>query len=110
MTYMTRWRIGSLLALRWEDVHFEVGFALSQATESKGKRDQRIPLHPLVIEHHKAGLLFVACDPSGPRPAVAIPRVRQASGRGRRQVRGHEGPLWLPRLPQSVRHDERGQT
>ncbi len=51
MAYMTGWRIGSLLALRREDVDMENGFALSRAEDNKGKRDQRIPLHPLVVEH-----------------------------------------------------------
>ena len=51
MAYMTGWRIGSLLALRREDVDLDGGFALSRAEDNKGKRDQRIPLHPLAIEH-----------------------------------------------------------
>ncbi|HTM55353.1 MAG TPA: tyrosine-type recombinase/integrase [Pirellulales bacterium] len=51
MAYMTGWRIGSLLALRWGDVDLEAGTAVSRAEDNKGKRDQRIPLHPLVVEH-----------------------------------------------------------
>jgi integrase len=49
--YMTGWRIGSLLALRREDVDLETGFALSRAADNKGKRDQRVPLHPLAVDH-----------------------------------------------------------
>jgi integrase len=49
--YMTGWRIGSLMALRWEDVDLERCTALSRAADNKGKRDQKIPLHPLVVEH-----------------------------------------------------------
>ena len=49
--YMTGWRIGSLLALRWADVDLEHAWAVSRAGDNKGKRDQRIPLHPLVVEH-----------------------------------------------------------
>jgi integrase len=49
--YMTGWRIGSLLALRREDVDLETGFALSRAADNKGKRDVRVPLHPLVLDH-----------------------------------------------------------
>ena len=49
--YMTGWRIGSLLALRREHVDLEVGTAVSLAKHNKGKRDQKIPLHPIVIEH-----------------------------------------------------------
>jgi len=51
MAYMTGWRIGSLLALRWEDVDLEAGTALSRAADNKGRRDQLIPLHPVVVEH-----------------------------------------------------------
>ncbi len=51
MAYMTGWRIGSILALRWKDVNLEKGYALSRAKDNKGKRDQFIPLHPVVIDH-----------------------------------------------------------
>jgi integrase len=49
--YMTGWRISALLAIRREDVDFEAGTVLTRAEDNKGKRDQRIPLHPLAIEH-----------------------------------------------------------
>jgi integrase len=49
--YMTGWRIGSILSLRWEDVDLDAGTALSRAQDNKGRRDQRIPLHPVVVEH-----------------------------------------------------------
>ena len=49
--YMTGWRIGSILALKWEDVDLDAGTALSRAQDNKGRRDQRIPLHPVVVEH-----------------------------------------------------------
>jgi len=51
MAYMTGWRIGSILALRREDVDLEAGTAISRATDNKGKRDQLIPLHPVVADH-----------------------------------------------------------
>jgi integrase len=51
VAYMTGWRIGSLLAMRWADVDLEAGTALSRADDNKGGRDQRIDLHPVVIEH-----------------------------------------------------------
>jgi integrase len=51
--YMTGWRIGALLALRREDVDLEAGTAFSHAKDNKGKRDQLIPLHPVVVEHLK---------------------------------------------------------
>lgn len=49
--YMTGWRIGSLLALRWADVDLDGAVAVSRAADNKGKRDQRVPLHPIVVEH-----------------------------------------------------------
>ena len=49
--YMTGWRIGSLLALRREDVNLETGLAKSRAEDTKGKRDQLVVLHPVVLEH-----------------------------------------------------------
>jgi integrase len=44
--YMTGWRIGSMLALRWEDVDLDKGQALSKAENNKGGRDKLVPLHP----------------------------------------------------------------
>ncbi len=49
--YMTGWRIGSLLALRREDIDLDRGQVLSRAADNKGKRDQRVPLHPIVADH-----------------------------------------------------------
>ena len=49
--YMTGWRVGSLMALRWEDIDAKAGTAISRHGDNKGKRDQKIPLHPLVLEH-----------------------------------------------------------
>ena len=49
--YMTGWRISSILALRREDVDLENGTALSRAADNKGKRDQRIVLHSVVVKH-----------------------------------------------------------
>jgi integrase len=60
MAYLTGWRIGSLMALRWVDVDLENGFAISRAADNKGKRDQRVPLHPVVIEHLKKLVCFSA--------------------------------------------------
>jgi integrase len=59
--YMTGWRIGQLLELRREDVDLAGGTALTRAEHNKGKRDQIIPLHPLVIEHLKPLVSFDPC-------------------------------------------------
>jgi integrase len=49
--YMTGWRIGSILALRREDVDLDAGTAISRSEDNKGARDQLIPLHATVIQH-----------------------------------------------------------
>jgi integrase len=49
--YLTGWRIGSLLALRREDVDLDGATAVSRAADNKGKRDVKSPLHPVVVEH-----------------------------------------------------------
>jgi integrase len=49
--YMTGWRIGSILSLRWQDVDIEAGTAVSKAADNKGRRDQKIPLHPVILDH-----------------------------------------------------------
>ncbi len=49
--YMTGWRVGQILALKWADVDLDAGTALSQAEHNKGNRDAFLPLHPLVVEH-----------------------------------------------------------
>ncbi|OYV81573.1 MAG: hypothetical protein B7Z73_17935, partial [Planctomycetia bacterium 21-64-5] len=49
--YMTGWRIGQLLALKWADVDLGAGVAISRAADNKGKRDMAIDLHPVAVEH-----------------------------------------------------------
>lgn len=49
--YMTGWRIGSVLALRRDDVDLDAGTAVSDAGDNKGARDQNVALPPLVVEH-----------------------------------------------------------
>ncbi len=51
MAYMTGWRIGSLLSLRWQDVDLKAGTAMSLAEHNKGGRDMVTPLHPLAVDH-----------------------------------------------------------
>jgi integrase len=49
--YMTGWRIGDLLGLTRDDLDLEGGYAITRWEESKGKRDDRVKLHPVVVEH-----------------------------------------------------------
>lgn len=49
--YMTGWRIGEVLSLTRDDVDMEAGTAITLAEENKGGRDDRVPLHPAVLDH-----------------------------------------------------------
>jgi len=49
--YMTGWRVGEPLALRWDDVSLDNGEAITRHEDNKGKRDERAPLHSVVVDH-----------------------------------------------------------
>lgn len=49
--YMTGWRVNEPLALRWDDVSLDNATAITWHEDNKGRRDERVPLHPVVIEH-----------------------------------------------------------
>lgn len=49
--YLTGWRIGEVLLLRWDEVDLEAGTALTLAENNKGKRDDLVRLHPIVVDH-----------------------------------------------------------
>lgn len=53
LLYMTGWRVGQALSLKWADVDLDGATAITRADANgnKGKRDERIPLHPVVVEH-----------------------------------------------------------
>ncbi|HMF15752.1 MAG TPA: site-specific integrase [Gemmataceae bacterium] len=51
MGYMTGWRIGDMLGLRRDDLDLDKGEAITRARDNKGKRDERVKLHPVVVEH-----------------------------------------------------------
>jgi integrase len=53
MAYLTGWRIGDLLGLRRCDLDLEAATAITRGEDNKGKRDERVKLHPVVIEHLK---------------------------------------------------------
>ena len=50
MGYMTGWRISDMLGLRRDDLDLQVGEAVTRARINKGKRDERVKLHPVVVE------------------------------------------------------------
>lgn len=47
--YMTGWRIREILSLRREDL--VDGSAITRHGDNKGKRDELVPLHPVILEH-----------------------------------------------------------
>ena len=49
--YMTGWRIGQTMKLRIVDVDFIAMTAITRAADTKGRRDQLTPLHPIVAEY-----------------------------------------------------------
>ena len=52
--YMTGWRIGEPTSLRRSDLDLDAGTAITRHGDNKGGRDERVPLHPTVVEHlHK---------------------------------------------------------
>lgn len=51
---MTGWRIGEMLALRWDAVDLKHGTMKLDSEDTKGNRDAVVALHPLVIEHLEA--------------------------------------------------------
>jgi integrase len=56
--YLTGWRIGEILDLRRADLDLDAAVAKVDADSTKGRRDARVELHPVVIEHVRAILGF----------------------------------------------------
>lgn len=55
---MTGWRVGEILDLRRADVDLETGVATVDAASTKGRREARVELHPVVIDHLRAIVEF----------------------------------------------------
>ncbi|MEX2175886.1 MAG: hypothetical protein WD872_16105 [Pirellulaceae bacterium] len=51
--YMTGWRVGECLAVKRTDVDMDAATAITRAVDNKGKRDEAVPLHPVIIDHLK---------------------------------------------------------
>jgi len=56
--YLTGWRIGEILALRREHLDMREGIAFIPAEETKGKRDARVELNSVVVNHLKGIIGF----------------------------------------------------
>jgi integrase len=48
---MTGMRINVMLTLPWDDTHLDDGYVVLRHHRTKGKRDDVIPLHPVVVDH-----------------------------------------------------------
>lgn len=51
MGYMTGWRVSDMLGLRREDLDLDAATAVTRAEDNKGKRDEKVKLHPVVVDH-----------------------------------------------------------
>jgi integrase len=51
MGYMTGWRISDMLGLRRDDLDLDAATAITRWADNKGKRDELVKLHPVVIDH-----------------------------------------------------------
>lgn len=49
--FMTGWRVSEPLTLLREDLDLANGFAITRHDANKGKRDERVPLHAIVVDH-----------------------------------------------------------
>lgn len=49
--YMTGWRIRECLALKRADLDLDAAVAITRAADNKGRRDEAVPLHPIVVDH-----------------------------------------------------------
>lgn len=50
-TYMTGWRVGEPLALSKDDLDLDKVIAITRHEDNKGKRDEIVPLHEVVVDH-----------------------------------------------------------
>jgi integrase len=51
MGYMTGWRIEQMLAVRRDRLDLDAGTVRVRAQDTKGRREELLKLHPVVIEH-----------------------------------------------------------
>ena len=118
MGYMTGWRISDMLGLRREDLDLDSAFAITRARDNKAKRDERVKLHPVVVDHLRRLVGFerpgvsLEQKPSHPGYRVCMgPTERWHPSRLPGATRAHtELPrLRVPRPTACLCHDERRQ-
>lgn len=49
--FMTGWRVSQVRAIKWSNIDLDSGTILSPYAANKGRRDDFIPLHPVIREH-----------------------------------------------------------
>lgn len=49
--FMTGWRVSQVRAIRWSNIDLTSGTILSPHSANKGRRDDFIPLHPVIRDH-----------------------------------------------------------
>jgi integrase len=50
-TYMTGWRVSEPMLLKREELDLDAGRVTLRAANTKGRRGEIVPLHPVVVEH-----------------------------------------------------------
>lgn len=49
--YLTGWRVSEIRSLRWSDVDFTHGTAITRHADNKADRDEAVGLDPVILEH-----------------------------------------------------------
>jgi len=84
MGYLTGWRISELLAVRREDVDLDKGTAITWSEDNKGKRDEQVKLHPVVVEHLRKLASFEVTQFTWPHDRTTLMhqfvRIQQKAG------------------------------
>jgi integrase len=118
MGYMTGWRISDMLGLRRADLDLAAGTAITRAADNKGKRDELVKLHTVVVEHLKKLAGFDShVFPWDHDRRTLHPHLRRGAGGGRGRAAVRRGArahpllprLRLPRPAAGLRHHERRQ-
>jgi integrase len=116
--YMTGWRIGDMLGMWREDLDLDAATVMTRWSDNKGKRDELVKLHPVVVEHLRRAPGFgPTVLPWDHDERTLYPEFARNPGGGRRPPDLPGGAraqpplprLRLPRPQAGVRHDERRQ-
>lgn len=92
--YMTGWRVAEPLALRWDDISLDTGEAITQHSDNKARRGERVPLHPVVVSHLRKIIDFGEAVFSWPHHERTLwsdfAKIQQAAGIHLPCHEGHE--------------------